>query len=113
MVKHKTQSNRLTRELKALRQEAWQLMLAPLAEQHRWYASVLRGHYGYFGIPHNWRSLDEFRHEVRRIWFNCLKRRSQKNRRMGWDRFDALTGYLPLPEPRITHPWAPRASQCG
>ena len=55
IVKHKTQSKRLTRKLKALRQEAWRLMHAPLAEQHRWYASVLRGHYGYYGMPHNWR----------------------------------------------------------
>ena len=44
----------------------------------------LRGHYGYFGLPHNWRALNGFRQEVRRIWFNCLRRRSQKNRRMGW-----------------------------
>src|SRR3546814_7550491 len=81
-------------------------MHTPLAEQHRRYSSVLRGHYGYFGMPHNWRSLNEFHHEVRRIWFNCLKRRSQKNRRMGWDWFEALTARLPLPQPRITHPWA-------
>ena len=60
-MKHKTQSKRLTRKLKALRQEAWRLMHAPLAEQHRWYASVLRGHYGYFGMPHNWRALNGFR----------------------------------------------------
>ena len=60
IVKHKTQSKRLTRKLKALRQEAWRQMHAPLAEQHRWYASVLRGHYGYFGMPHNWRSLNGF-----------------------------------------------------
>ena len=76
---------------------AWRLMHAPLAEQHRWYASILRGHYGYFGMPHNWRSLDGFRQEIRRIWFNCLRRRSQKNRRMGWDWFEALTACLPLP----------------
>jgi len=49
IVKHKTQSNRLTRKLTALRQEAWRPMHRPLAEQHRWYASVLRGYYGYFG----------------------------------------------------------------
>jgi group II intron reverse transcriptase/maturase len=109
IVKHKTQSKRMTRKLKALRQEAWRLMHAPLAEQHHWYSSALRGHYGYFGMPHNWRSLNEFLQEVRRIWFKCLKRRSQKNRRMGWDRFEALTARLPLPTPRITHPWAPRA----
>src|ERR1700752_3381548 len=40
IVKHKTQSKRLTRKLKALRQEAWRLMHAPLAEQHYWYSSV-------------------------------------------------------------------------
>ncbi|MGC8525037.1 MAG: hypothetical protein ACP5M5_12195 [Acidibrevibacterium sp.] len=51
-----------------------------LAEQHRWYASVLRGHYGWYGMPHNWRSMNEFPQEVRRIWFTCLRRRSQKSR---------------------------------
>ncbi|HYI83054.1 MAG TPA: group II intron reverse transcriptase/maturase [Acetobacteraceae bacterium] len=113
IVKHKTQSNRLTRKLTAVRQEAWRLMHAPLAEQHRWYSSILRGHYGYFGRPHNWRSLDGFRREIRRIWFNCLRRRSQKNRRRGWEWFEALTACLPLPRPRITHPWTPGAAQCG
>jgi hypothetical protein len=44
IVKHKTQSNRLTRKLTAVRQEALQLMHTPLADQHRWYSSVLRGH---------------------------------------------------------------------
>ena len=113
MVKHKTQSQRLTRKLRALRHDAWRLMHAPLAEQHRWYSSILRGHYGYFGMPHNWRALNGFRQEVRRIWFNCLRRRSQKNRRMGWDWFEALTACWPLPQPRITHPWTPSAARCG
>jgi RNA-directed DNA polymerase len=113
IVKHKTQSKRLSRKLTALRQEAWRLMHTPLAEQHRWYSSVLRGHYGYFGMPHNWRSLNGFLQEVRRIWFNCLRRRSQKNRRKGWDWFEALAACWPLPQPRITHPWTRRAARCG
>jgi RNA-directed DNA polymerase len=46
-------------------------------------------------------------------WFNCLRRRSQKNRRMGWDWFEALTARWPLPQPRITHPWTPSAAGCG
>jgi group II intron reverse transcriptase/maturase len=110
IVKHKTQSKRLTRKLTALRQEAWRLMHAPLAEQHRWYASVLRGHYGYYGMPHNFRALSGFRREVRRIWFSCLRRRSQKSRHMGWDMFEALTERFPLPTPRITHPWSARTA---
>ena len=94
-MKHKTQSKRLTRKLKALRQEAWRRMHAPLAEQHRWYASMLRGHYGYYRLPHNSRALSAFHQEVRRIWFRCLRRRSQKARRLTWDRFEALTRALP------------------
>jgi RNA-directed DNA polymerase len=113
IIKHKTQSKRLSRKLTALRQEAKRLMHKPLAQQHQWYCSVLRGHYGYFGVPHNWRSLNGFLQEVRRNWFDCLRRRSQKNRRMGWDWFGALTACFPLPQPRITHSWTPGAAQCG
>jgi hypothetical protein len=39
----------LSRKLVALRQEVGWRMNTPLAEQHLWYSSVLRGHYGYFG----------------------------------------------------------------
>jgi hypothetical protein len=108
IVKHKTQSQRLTRKLTALRREAWRLMHAPLSEQHRWYASVLRGHYGDYGMPHSNRALNGFRRAVRRIWFTCRRRHSQKSRRMGWETFDALTSRFPLPVPCITHPWSAR-----
>lgn len=107
-MKHKTQSERLTRKPKALRREGWRLMHEPLARQHRWYAAVLIGHYGYYERPHNYRVLNSFRREVRRIWFTCLRRRRQKSRRMWWDEFDALTSRFPLPAPRITRPWTPR-----
>ncbi|UGY20161.1 group II intron reverse transcriptase/maturase [Bradyrhizobium barranii subsp. apii] len=106
IVKRKTQSKRMTRKLKALRQEAWQIMHAPMATQHRWYSSVLRGHYGYYGVPHNWRALNGFLQEVRRIWFTCLRRRSQKNRDKGWDWFETVEARFPLPRARVVHSWA-------
>ena len=104
-MKRKTQSKRLTRKLKELRQEACRHMHAPLAEQHRCYSSVLRGHYGYKGVSHNFPALSAFDQEVRRIWRRCLRRRSQKARRMDWERFGAVLERFPLPEPRITRPW--------
>lgn len=113
IVKHKTQSQRLTRKLKALRREARRRMHAPLTEQHRWYVSILLGHYGYYGRPHNYPALNGFHQQVRRIWLRCLRRRSQKSRRMGWEHFEALTACFPLPTPRITRPWTPRPAQCG
>lgn len=108
IVKHKTQSQRLTRKLKAVRQDAWRLIHAPLAEQHRWYASLLLGHYGYYGRPHNYPAMSGFLQQMRRIWLCCLRRRSQKSRRMSWKEFEALTERFPLPVPRITHPWKRR-----
>ena len=106
IVKHKTESKRLTRKLKAVREEAWRLMHAPLDIQRDWYAAVLRGHYGYYGRPHNYPALNGFYREIRRIWLRCLRRRSQKSRRMGWDEFETLTARFPLPVPRITRSWA-------
>lgn len=41
---------------------------------------------------------------------NCLRRRSQKNRRMPWAWFERMMSCLSLPQSRITHPWTPRAT---
>lgn len=110
IVKRKTQSKRLTRKLKALRQEGWRHMHKPLAKQHRWYASILRGHYGYYGLPHNFRALNAFHRETCHIWFRCLRRRSQKARKLTWAAFYAMLERFPLPLPLITHPWTARTA---
>ncbi len=39
-------------------------------------------------------------------WQRCLRRRSQKSRRMGWPEFETLTARFRLPTPRITRTWA-------
>lgn len=102
VVKRKTQSKRLSVKLKSLREEARRRMHRRVSAQHQWLCQVLRGHYLYFGLPSNCRSLNAFYQEVRRIWFRALSRRSQ--RRLTWARYTALLARLPLPTPRITHP---------
>lgn len=102
VVKRKTQSRRLTAKLKSLREEARRRMHAPVRDQHRWLCQVLRGHYAYYGLPSNFRSLKGFLCEVRRTWFRALRRRSQ--RRLHWDAFEDLLQRFPLPTPRITPP---------
>lgn len=102
VVKRKTQSKRLSVKLKSLREEARRRMHRRVSAQHQWLCQVLRGHYLYFGVPSNFRSLNAFYEEVRRIWFRALSRRSQ--RRLTWARFTALLVRLPLPAPRITYP---------
>lgn len=102
VVKRKTQSQRLTRKLKSMRQQARRCMHTPVADQYRWLCRVLRGHYGYYGLPSNHRSLNGFYEGVRRYWFRALRRRSQ--RRMTWRAYSALLERFPLPRPHITHP---------
>ena len=65
------------------------LMHVPPAVQHRWYTSVLLGHYGYYGRPQNFPTLTAFRQEVLRIWLTCLRRRSLKTRPMNWQTYAA------------------------
>ena len=105
VVKCKTQSKRMARKLKALRQEAQFRRHAPVAAQHHWLCQVLRGHYAYFGLVHNYRSMDNFRFQVERLWHAALKRRSEKG--LTWGRFRELLRHFPLPKPHITRHWQP------
>ncbi len=54
----------MIRKLKELRQEVRRRMHQRLDDQHRWLATVLRGHYAYFGIPRNGTCLGRFRLQV-------------------------------------------------
>jgi group II intron reverse transcriptase/maturase len=101
VVKRKTQSQRLTRKLTSVGQEARRRMHAPVAKQHRWLCQVLRGHYAYYGLPSNFRSLNAFYKGVQRRWYRALRRRSQRG--MTWKDFWDLLSRYPLPSPRITH----------
>jgi len=62
----------------------------------------LRGHYAYYGIVGNSRSIQNFACQVRRIWHKWLKRRNGL-RRLRWARFNGMLLRLALPETRIVH----------
>jgi RNA-directed DNA polymerase len=87
-------------------------MHTPLAVQHKWLCSVLRGHYAYYGLPCNYRSMSTFRQQARRLWYRALKRRD-RGRKLTWHRFEQLLERLPLPMPTITHPWQSAAASIG
>ncbi len=101
VCKRKTQGSRLSRSLRAIKVKARRRMHRPLAEQHRWLSSVLRGHYRYYGLPSNHRALSSFHREVRRIWYRTLRRRSQRS--LTWPAFCEIEQRLPLPPPRLPH----------
>lgn len=104
LLKRKTQSKRLRRKLKEVRVEAKRRMHEPVAAQRQWLSRLLRGHYAYYGVRYNYRSLARFFDEVKLAWFRALRRRDRE-RRLTWQRFNQLLEVFSLPKPRITRSW--------
>lgn len=73
-----------------------------LKEQHAALSRRLRGHFAYFGVNGNARSIWEVHHQSVPLWLKWLRRRSQRGRRLTWERFRAYLEAHPLPPPRIT-----------
>jgi len=79
VAKLKTQRTRLIRKLKELRVEMKKRRHEPVADQSRWLGSVLRGHYGYFGITGNADSIGKFHRGVV-LWRRWVLRRRGHDR---------------------------------
>ena len=63
----------------------------------------LRGHYIYYGVTFNSRSLENFYEAVKRRLFKWLNRRGGKVK-LYWDRFSSLVDtWHPLLKPSIRH----------
>ena len=60
----------------------------------------LRGHYQYYGMTDNSRSMENFLYATRRMIFKWLNRRSQK-KSYTWERFSQMLRIFPLVQPRI------------
>jgi group II intron reverse transcriptase/maturase len=103
-LQRRTSRKKRRAKLVALRKEMRIRRHEPMAKQHAWLKSVLTGHYRYYGVPTNYSSLANFRHEVEGSWYRSLQRRSQRAR---WSkaRREAVRERFPLPLPRIYHPW--------
>jgi len=102
VIKRKTEGSRFTRALKRVTEWCRRNRHQPIAVQQKALASKLRGHYAYYGITGNARSLSNFRFEVQRVWRKWLSRRS-RGHPMIWERFNALLSHYPLPAVRVVH----------
>jgi group II intron reverse transcriptase/maturase len=79
----------------------------PVKEQHAALTRRLQGHFNYFGVSGNFRSLVPLVEATKRNWLKWLRRRSNQPR-LNWERFAALLERYPLPRPRIrVRIWGP------
>lgn len=99
VVKRKTGKSRLTRTLRSLSQWCRGHRHWPVVKQWVMLRRKLQGHYAYYGIIGNYRSLDHVRWRAERIWYKWLRRRSWAS--MPWSRFQRLLVRYPLPPARV------------
>jgi RNA-directed DNA polymerase len=83
----------------------WLKRIRNLAELKEWWKVLvmkLIGHYHYYGMSGNIRSLQKYYHQVVRLAFKWVNRRSQK-KSYNWAQFRRYLQFNPLPKPKIYH----------
>jgi RNA-directed DNA polymerase len=103
VVKQKTAEDRFRRALKRIAQWCRQYRHEPVREQWTALRRKLLGHFGYFAVIGNLRTLRNFRHQVCGVWRKWLNRRSQRAH-MTWEVMNRLLERYPLPQPHISSP---------
>ena len=96
----KTRSSRLQRAINVAADWCRRHRHEPVAVQHAALTRRIRGHFNYFGVSGNYRSLVSLVEATERNWFKWLCRRSNRSR-LTWPRFAAILQRFPLPTPRI------------
>ncbi len=103
----KTRSSRLQRAIKVAADWCRRHRHLPVSVQHAALSRRIRGHFNYFGVSGNYRSLVPLVEATKRNWLKWLRRRSNRSR-LTWERFAALLERYPLPTPRIrVRIWGP------
>lgn len=103
VVKRKTAKSRLKRALRRVAQWCRKVRQWPVSEQAAGLGRKLKGHFAYYGITGNARSLGEFRNQVERVWWKWLNRRSQR-RSYTWPEFrQGVQCRFPLPPVCVVH----------
>jgi group II intron reverse transcriptase/maturase len=101
VVKMKTARKKLTAKLDEFYQWCKQNRHLPMWQQRRLIELKLKGHYQYYGVSHNSRSLSMYYRRVREIWRKWLNRRGGKP--MTYEKLDRYLKVFPLPRPQIVH----------
>ena len=103
IVWRKTAKKRMTAKLRDIKTELRRRMHEPNSVVGEWLKRVVVGYYQYHAIPGNLNRLGLFRHRLRRLWVQIIRRRSQRNRK-NWQRLRPLLDRW-IPQPQVLHPY--------
>lgn len=99
----KTDRKKMTAKLKEM--NLWLKGIRNIALVKDWWKILrakLAGHYRYFGVSGNFRTIKKFHHLVVRMVYKWLNRRSQK-KSFNWETFKEYLHRHELPQPKIYH----------
>jgi RNA-directed DNA polymerase len=102
-LKRKTRRDRMRAKLREIREELRRRRHHPIPKQGRWAQQVVRGFFNYHAVPTNAKALRLFRECVIKLWWQTLKRRSQKDKTTRERAREIADDWLP--KPKILHPW--------
>ena len=101
----RTEKSRLRRSLASLQELMQRIRHHTISEQADAINVVLRGHYAYYGVAGNLRSLVKVYRVVERSWRRMLCSRSWAGRRLTWDVFNQIEERTPLLTPKLRLPY--------
>lgn len=99
-VKRKTMHKKFNAKVKAFALWLRSNRHKPMAELWKTVRAKLQGHYQYYGVTDNFRSINTYFYHVTRLLFKWLNRRSSRSS-YTWDEFRRMLTFYPLPKPRI------------
>ena len=103
-VQKKTSAKKLRRSLREMADWCKTHRHQPMKWQHRKLCEKLKGHYAYYGVRGNYRSINAFHYRTVRLWRHWLSKRTRGKGHMNWSRFrHLLQEHFRLPPPRIVH----------
>lgn len=102
VVMKKTRKARLTRALCSINEWCKENRHQKLEDQRKKLSRKLQGHYAYYGVTGNFRSLNRFYRQTCRYWRKWLNRRSRKPA-VSWSKMTRILKQYSLPLPRIVH----------
>lgn len=104
MVGRKTEKSRFRRSVQSIQSLMREIRHYSLREQVEKINQVLRGHYAYYGVGGNFKSLFKIHRFAERYWHKMLCSRSRKSH-ITWERFQSLKEVFPLQRPKLSVPY--------
>jgi group II intron reverse transcriptase/maturase len=75
------------------------------SQENLWkkFCRKIRGHIAYYGVSHNFNSVQKFIWQSTKIFFKWINRRSQRAS-YNWEKFNEFLKTHPMPKAKIVHP---------